>query len=52
MRLVGQIEEMQHLAQSKAQLLGIIDSIRDRPEGMDCSENAERIMTSIEGGRS
>jgi len=52
-RKVGQIEEMQqHLAQSKAQLLEIIDSIRDRPEGMDCSENAERVMASIKGGKS
>nr|WP_239990619.1 MULTISPECIES: MerR family DNA-binding protein [unclassified Pseudomonas] len=50
-RKVGQIEDMQrHLAQSKAQLLEIIDNIRDRPEGMDCSENAERVMASIKGG--
>ncbi|WIE48336.1 MerR family transcriptional regulator [Pseudomonas sp. GM17] len=52
-RKVGQIEDMQrHLAQSKAQLLEIIDNIRDRPEGMDCSENAERVMASIKGGKS
>lgn len=49
---VGQIEAMQqHLARSKAQLLEIIDSIRNRPEGMDCSENAERLMASIKGGQ-
>src|SRR5690242_16003050 len=37
---VGQIEEMQqHLAQSKAKLLGMIETIKDRPEGMACSEN-------------
>ncbi|WP_397431736.1 MerR family transcriptional regulator [Pseudomonas chlororaphis] len=47
------LEEMQqHLAQSKAQLLEIIDRIRDRPEGMDCSESAERVMASIKGRKS
>lgn len=47
------LEEMQqHLAQSKAQLLEIIDRIRDRPEGMDCSGSAERVMASIKGRKS
>ncbi|AMS18520.1 MerR family transcriptional regulator [Pseudomonas chlororaphis] len=50
-RKVGQIEDMQrHLAQSKVKLLEIIDNIRDRPESMGCSENAERVMVSIKGG--
>ena len=47
-RKIGQIEEMQrHLAHSKAQLLGWIDTIQARPEGMSCDENAERVMTSF-----
>jgi DNA-binding transcriptional MerR regulator len=47
-RKVEQIEEMQrHLAQSKAQLLGWIDTIEAKPEGMSCDENAERLMTSF-----
>lgn len=51
-RKVGQIEDMQrHLAQSKVKLLEIIDNIRDRPEGMDCSENAERVIASIKVGK-
>lgn len=44
-RKVGQIEEMQqHLAQSKAKLLGMIETIKARPEGMACSENTERVL--------
>ncbi|WP_053160886.1 MerR family transcriptional regulator [Pseudomonas sp. P1.8] len=47
-RKIGQIEEMQrHLAHSKAQLLGWIDTIQSRPEGMACEENAERVMASF-----
>ena len=47
---VEQIEEMQrHLAQSKAKLLGVIDTIRVRPDGMPCDENAERALASLKG---
>lgn len=47
-RKVGQIEEMQqHLAQSKAKLLGMIETIKDRPEGMACSDNAERVLATF-----
>ncbi len=47
-RKIEQIEEMQrHLAHSKAQLLGWIDTLQARPEGMSCDENAERVMTSF-----
>jgi len=47
-RKVEQIEEMQlHLAQSKAQLLAVIENIQARPEGMACDANAERVMASF-----
>src|SRR5471032_2570728 len=47
-RKVEQIEAMQrHLAQSKAQLLAVIDDIQTRPEGMGCSANAERVLSSF-----
>jgi len=47
-RKVEQIEEMQlHLAQSKAQLLAVIENIQTRPEGMACDANAERLMASF-----
>ncbi len=48
-RKVEQIEAMQlHLAQNKAQLLGLIENIQTRPEGMACGENAERVLTLIQ----
>ncbi|MCU1752073.1 MerR family transcriptional regulator [Pseudomonas sp. 6D_7.1_Bac1] len=47
-RKVEQIEEMQqHLAQSKAKLLGVIENVKARPEGMVCSENAERVLATL-----
>ncbi|MHC8326619.1 MerR family transcriptional regulator [Pseudomonas sp. LB1P83] len=47
-RKVEQIEAMQlHLAQNKAQLLGLIENIQARPEGMACGENAERVLASL-----
>lgn len=43
-----QIQPMQqHLAQSKAKLLGLIDDILARPDGMACEENADRVMASF-----
>lgn len=48
-RKVEQIEAMQlHLAQNKAQLLGLIENIQTRPEGMACGENAERVLALIQ----
>jgi DNA-binding transcriptional MerR regulator len=47
-RKVEQIEAMQqHLAQSKAQLLAVIENIRTRPEGMSCGANADRFLNSV-----
>ncbi|KII35142.1 MULTISPECIES: MerR family transcriptional regulator [Pseudomonas] len=47
-RKVDQIEAMQqHLAQSKAQLLGLIENIAAKPEGMACDANAERVLASF-----
>ncbi|WP_248796264.1 MerR family transcriptional regulator [Pseudomonas sp. MWU13-2105] len=48
-RKIEQIEAMQaRLAHSKLQLLGIVNSIRNRPEGVSCSDNAERVLASIQ----
>ncbi|QAX85322.1 MerR family transcriptional regulator [Pseudomonas sp. DTU12.3] len=45
---VEQIEAMQlHLAQSREQLLAVIDDIRSRPDGMGCNANAERVLKSF-----
>ena len=50
-RKVGEIEAMQQrLAQNKTQLLTIIASIESKPEGMPCTENAERVMAQLRGG--
>ena len=47
-RKIEQIEAMQlHLAQSKAQLLGLLDNIEAKPEGMACDVNAERVLASL-----
>ncbi|KQZ92875.1 MULTISPECIES: MerR family transcriptional regulator [unclassified Pseudomonas] len=47
-RKIEQIEAMQrHLAQSKAQLQGLIENIQARPEGMACDANAERVLGSF-----
>ena len=49
-RKVVEIEAMQQrLAQNKAQLLTIIASIESKPEGMPCTENAERVMAQLRG---
>ena len=37
----------QHLAQSKAQLPGLIENIQARSEGMACDANAERVLASF-----
>jgi len=44
-RKVSDIEALeQRLAHSKAHLLGVIDSIRDKPVGMACAENAKQVL--------
>lgn len=49
-RKIGQIESMQaRLAQSKLQLLGVVNSIRNKPADVSCRENAERLMASLGG---
>ena len=49
LRKIGQIEDMQqHLAQSKAKLLGLIENIQARPDGMGCDENAERVLAALQ----
>jgi len=51
-RKVGEIEAMQlRLAQNKAQLLSIIAGIEGKPEGMQCTENAERVLANLHGAR-
>ncbi|MGH8433717.1 MAG: MerR family transcriptional regulator [Pseudomonas sp.] len=49
-RKVDEIEALQQrLAHNKAQLLAIIDNIEGKPEGMLCTENAERMLARIRG---
>ncbi|WJM89000.1 MerR family transcriptional regulator [Pseudomonas brenneri] len=48
-RKVQQIEAMQvQLAHSKAQLLGVIETVRAQPEGVPCSMGQERVLASLE----
>lgn len=45
---VEEIETMQaRLAHNRAQLLEIIASIESKPEGMLCSDNAERMLSDL-----
>lgn len=47
-RKVAEIEAMQQrLAQSRAQLLIAIDSIENRPEGMPCDDNTQRVLERL-----
>ncbi len=51
-RKVGEIEAMQQrLAQNKAQLLSIIATIEGKPEGMQCTANAERVLANLRDAR-
>lgn len=51
-RKVGEIEAMQQrLMQNKAQLLAIIATIEGKPEGMPCTENAERVLANLRGAQ-
>ena len=38
------------LAQSKADLISLIEGIRDRPEGLDCDGNAKRLLGRMREG--
>ena len=40
----------QRLAQNKAQVLALIEGIRNRPEGLDCERNAQRLLEQIREG--
>ncbi len=47
-RKVAEIEAMQtRLAQNKAQLLITIESIENKPEGMQCGENTQRVLNRL-----
>jgi DNA-binding transcriptional MerR regulator len=47
-RKVGEIEAMQaRLEQNRAQLLATIADIENKPEGMQCAENAERMLARL-----
>ena len=50
-RKVAEIEAMQQrLAQNRAQLLAVIAGIEDKPQGMDCAENAQRLVAGWQEG--
>lgn len=47
-RKVEEIEAMQkRLEQSKAQLLATIAGIESKPDGMQCTENMERVLANL-----
>ncbi len=49
---VDEIDAMQQrLAQNKARLLEIIATIENKPEGMGCDGNAERVLAQMRQGR-
>jgi DNA-binding transcriptional MerR regulator len=48
---VGEIEALeQRLAQSRAHLVALIAEIEAKPDGMDCSANAQRVLSRIRAG--
>jgi DNA-binding transcriptional MerR regulator len=48
-RKVGEIEALQQrLAQSKAQLLAIIEAVESSPSGMPCADNADRVLAQVQ----
>ncbi|MBK4993615.1 MerR family transcriptional regulator [Pseudomonas sp. S37] len=50
-RKVAEIEAMQQrLVQNRAQLLAVIAGIEDKPQGMDCAENAQRLVAGWQEG--
>lgn len=47
-RKVAEIEAMERqLQQNREQLLAVIDGIENKPEGMDCQANAERMLARM-----
>lgn len=50
-RKVSEIEALQaRLARSKSHLIGLIREIESKPDGLDCSENASRLIARMQGG--
>jgi len=50
-RKVAEIEAMQlRLAQNREQLLAVIAGIESKPQGMDCDENAQRLIAGWQDG--
>ncbi|QHG65014.1 MerR family transcriptional regulator [Pseudomonas putida] len=50
-RKVTEIEAMQlRLAQNRAQLLAVIAGMQSKPQGMDCDENAQRLIAGWQEG--
>ncbi|MEN5300904.1 MULTISPECIES: MerR family transcriptional regulator [unclassified Pseudomonas] len=48
---VAEIEAMQlRLAQNRAQLLAVIAGMQSKPQGMDCDENAQRLIAGWQEG--
>jgi DNA-binding transcriptional MerR regulator len=46
---IEQINLMQlHLAQSKAKLLGLVETIQEGPAGMTCDANNRRVLASLQ----
>ncbi|SMB25024.1 Transcriptional regulator [Sterolibacterium denitrificans] len=44
-RKIAQIEALEaRLAQNRANLQALIEDVRNKPENMDCAENAKRLM--------
>ncbi|ELM6620164.1 MerR family DNA-binding transcriptional regulator [Vibrio fluvialis] len=45
---IADIEQLQaKLAETKAHLLSIVEDIESRPEGVDCSTNAQRVLSRL-----
>ncbi len=40
----------ERLAQSKAQLMALIDGVRNRPKGLDCAVHAKRLLDRMRDG--
>ncbi|MFZ5935995.1 MerR family transcriptional regulator [Pseudomonas sp. HS6-2] len=50
-RKVAEIEAMQlRLAQNRAQLLAVIAGMESKPQGLDCDENAQRLINGWQEG--
>lgn len=48
---VADIEALEkRLSLNKSQLLALIEDVRNRPDGLDCAGNAERLLVRMRGG--